>query len=394
VPGLYLRSAAGDLIPLEPRVLGETADLQPLLARAPQLLVGDAEEGGKRYVLVQRELGIAHGADGGARWSVDHLFLDDEGVPTLVEVKQSSNTQIRREVVGQLLEYGANFSNYWTADRIRDSYEAQCRERDVDPAASLADALGATDTDAFWAAVDEKISARRLRLVFAADAIPSELRQIIEFLNEELQNTEVLGVEIREHAAESGSLVTARTIGSTEAAQVTKSRGGKRKWRKWTEPDYLESVQERLGPDEFAAVAKIVAWAKHHDPPLVITFGTGISAVGMQIGFKRDDAYVFPFTIFNTGGVEVNFQQMASVPYPPFHRLEMRKEIQRRLNEDIDAAVPDDRLNLRPNFPIALITAEEQLGRFLAVFDWCLDQGAASGIGLRNLDAARAETGE
>src|SRR4051794_25646592 len=87
-PGPFLRSAYEDLVPLEPRALGETADLQPLMARAPELLGGDAHGAGKRYVLVQRELGIAHGEDSGARWSVDHLFLDYDGVPTLVEVKQ------------------------------------------------------------------------------------------------------------------------------------------------------------------------------------------------------------------------------------------------------------------------------------------------------------------
>jgi hypothetical protein len=69
-----------------------------------------------------------------ARWRVDHLFLDQEGVPTLVEVKHSSNTQIRREIVGQLLEYAANSSNYWTAERMRESFEAQCSAVQRDPA--------------------------------------------------------------------------------------------------------------------------------------------------------------------------------------------------------------------------------------------------------------------
>lgn len=174
-PGLYFKSAEGELTELEPRVLGETADLQPLLARAPRLLAGDRDGSSGRYVLVQRELGIAHGEDAGARWSVDHLILDDEGVPTLVEVKQSANTQIRREVVGQLLEYAANFTNYWSAERIRSSFESAWREKGRAPEDVLLKAIGASDAEAFWATVDERITARRLRLVFVADAIPSEL---------------------------------------------------------------------------------------------------------------------------------------------------------------------------------------------------------------------------
>jgi hypothetical protein len=161
-PGLYFKGATGELTELEPRVLGETADLQPLLARAPRLLAGDRDGSTGRYVLVKRELGIVHGDDASARWSLDHLFLDDERVPTLVEVKQSSNTQIRREVVGQLLEYAANFTNYWSAERIRNSFESVWREEGEEPDEVLREALGAEDVEVFWATVDERITARRL----------------------------------------------------------------------------------------------------------------------------------------------------------------------------------------------------------------------------------------
>src|SRR4051794_12230288 len=41
---------------------------------------------------------------GSSRWSLDHLFVDQEGVPTLVEVKRSSDTRARREVVAQMLD--------------------------------------------------------------------------------------------------------------------------------------------------------------------------------------------------------------------------------------------------------------------------------------------------
>ena len=54
--------------------------------------------------------------DGGSdRGSLDHLFLDQDAVPTLVEVKRSENTQIRREVVGQMLDYAANGVMFWSA---------------------------------------------------------------------------------------------------------------------------------------------------------------------------------------------------------------------------------------------------------------------------------------
>jgi hypothetical protein len=389
-PGLYFKSAAGELTELQPRVLGETADLQPLLARAPRLLAGDSDDFTGRYVLVQRELGIVHGEDASARWSLDHLFLDDEGVPTLVEVKQSANTQIRREVVGQLLEYASNFTSYWTADRIRTSFESAWRDDGRNPDEVLQATLGAEDAETFWATVGEKINSRRLRLVFVADAIPSELRQIIEFLNEELRSIEVLGIELREHAGNGGSLITSRTIGSTEAARAGKAAaGGGRKWRKWTEPEFLATVLEQRGGEDHATLVKLITWAKRHDPPLTITFGTGIRNTGMQIGIKRDDAYLFPFTLYSAAGVEVNFQHMVGVPYPPFHRLDKRRELQRRLIDGLGVDIPDDRIGLRPNFSRAVLLEDAGFEKFVAIYEWALTEAIASGVGLANLDEVR-----
>ena len=39
--------------------------------------------------------------------------------PTLVEVKRSSDTRERREVVGQMLDYAANAVVYWPIETIR-----------------------------------------------------------------------------------------------------------------------------------------------------------------------------------------------------------------------------------------------------------------------------------
>jgi hypothetical protein len=53
------------------------------------------------------------------------------GFPTLVEVKRSSDTRLRREVVGQMPDYTANAAAYWPAERIREWFEASCEEQGV-----------------------------------------------------------------------------------------------------------------------------------------------------------------------------------------------------------------------------------------------------------------------
>jgi hypothetical protein len=76
---------------------------------------------------VKRELGAAFEEDAPDRWSLDHLFLDEEGVPTLIEVKRSSDTRIRREVVGQMLDYAANGAELWGLEKIRAAFESRTR---------------------------------------------------------------------------------------------------------------------------------------------------------------------------------------------------------------------------------------------------------------------------
>jgi len=90
--------------------------LQHLLVLKPGLLPGDQinPETPREWLLVKREMGIPDQANQADRWSIDHLFLDQDGVPTLVECKRASDTRIRREVIAQWgMGHGAMGSNLW-----------------------------------------------------------------------------------------------------------------------------------------------------------------------------------------------------------------------------------------------------------------------------------------
>jgi hypothetical protein len=91
--GIYLIQGDGELV---------------LLARYPSLLAGDQIDPAspRRWVLISREQPVPDESAGAARWAIDHLFVDQDGIPTLVEVKRSTDTRIRREIVGQMLDFG------------------------------------------------------------------------------------------------------------------------------------------------------------------------------------------------------------------------------------------------------------------------------------------------
>jgi len=111
--GLYLRVGEG-LVSLAERPYDLEDDLQALIAAHPELLAGaqiDPEDP-RRFILVRREAPVAG-------MELDHPFLDQDGIPTLVETKRSTNLQTRREVVAQMIDYAANAKAEWSAEKLR-----------------------------------------------------------------------------------------------------------------------------------------------------------------------------------------------------------------------------------------------------------------------------------
>src|SRR4051812_37094149 len=197
----------GKLIEMTKRRYDAEDVLQSLIATYPDLLVGEDDPSERtRLVLIEREVAIADSSNAAGRWSLDHLFVDQDGVPTLVEVKRSSDTRIRREVVGQMLEYAANGPRYWPPGNVRAHFEARCSRDGRAPEEVLQDSLGGDlEVEEWWSAVDSNLREGTLRLLFVADEISKELKAIIEFLNEQMVRTTVLGVELPQLADEAES---------------------------------------------------------------------------------------------------------------------------------------------------------------------------------------------
>jgi hypothetical protein len=225
-PGIFVIQEGNKLIEMAIQPY-ETEDvLQKLLEEYPAVLAGEGETSSRRFALIKREAGVAAEAGGSQRWSLDHLFVDDEAVPTFVEVKRSSDTRIRREVVGQMLDYAANGISHWDVQVLREQFEATQTAKGEDPADVLRDLLGDEhDPDNFWDRVGTNLEARKVRLVFLADEIPTELRSLVEFLNEQMRSVEVLGLEVKQYVGE-GDIRTlvASAVGQTQAAQQAKGQ--------------------------------------------------------------------------------------------------------------------------------------------------------------------------
>src|SRR4030042_4061388 len=114
---IYLVDKSGGLVRLTKSQYDSEAMLQELLAKYPDLLSGEQINPASpcRWLFIAREVGIPCEEEGTDRWLLDTLFIAQDGIPTLIEVKRSTDTRIRREVVGQMLDYAANVSAFWPA---------------------------------------------------------------------------------------------------------------------------------------------------------------------------------------------------------------------------------------------------------------------------------------
>jgi hypothetical protein len=204
-------------------------DLQALLAEYPDLLPGDQIdlENPRHWILVAREVGVPGSEEENGRWSLDHLFLDQDGTPTFVECKRASDTRSRREVVAQMLDYAANGTSYWKMDSLRQS-AAETAQRSGksldDEILKLLNSDDPAQIDQYWIRVEENLRGAHVRLIFVADSVPAELRRLVEFLNEQMTTVEVLAVEAKQFVGGDLFAIVPRLLGMTETARESKRK--------------------------------------------------------------------------------------------------------------------------------------------------------------------------
>jgi len=225
-----------ELIPMNETPYEKEDVLQVLLERYPDLLPGDQinPENPVQWLLVKREIGVPGELKGSDVWSLDHLFLDQEGIPTFVECKRAPDTRNRREVVAQMLDYAANGTEYWAIDKLRqDAAEtAKGRNKSLDEEVQrLLEGKDDADIEVYWQKVERNLRDGKVRIIFVADETPRELRRLVEFLNEKMTDVEVIAVEVKQYLGDGDQkAIVPRVIGLTEAARLAKSknRGSKK----------------------------------------------------------------------------------------------------------------------------------------------------------------------
>lgn len=346
------------------------AHLQELLENYPNLLVGSQidEREPRKWVLVSREVSIPDSDQSNGRWSLDHLFIDQDGIPTLVEVKRSSDTRIRREVVGQLLEYAANALNYWTVETIRKSFELNCQREDINPDEKIITTFSVDDIEDYWLNVKNNLEKGRLRLIFVADEIPFELKTLVEFLNENFTDIEVLAIEIKQFVGEGNKILAPRVVGQTSKSQLRKDKVTTRK--QWNAEMFFNELSKRLGDEAKDVAVKIYKWAINQN--LTISWGQGGKSGSMNIYFDVNDKRYYAFSCWTYDSIEIHFQYMQWQPI--LNGLEIRKKILQKLNQIPGVNISEAKLESRPSLSYSNLIEENNFKMFTKIWEEYFDE--------------------
>lgn len=255
--GIFLRSGAS-LVVMQPAPYDSEAVLQAALAESPEVIAGATTSGETepRLLLITREMGVPGSDASGTRFSLDHLFVDADCVPVLVEVKRASDTRIRREVVGQMLDYAANGVKYWPLGSLQESLAKRAAAEGRDVAELVAELNPELSTEDFWERVEDNLASGRVRLLFVADELPPELIRIIEFLNEQMTPAEVLGVQLKQFVHGEHVAFVPEVVGQTSVAMSAK---GPRGAMPWTRETFLEAARSRVSETQFQLIQRLFA---------------------------------------------------------------------------------------------------------------------------------------
>ena len=371
---IFVMDSGGALKPLAEHSYDSEDVLQKILAEHPELLAGDQidPDNPRQWILVSREVGIPSDEAEGGRWSLDHLFLDQDAVPTLVEVKRSDDTRIRREVVGQMLDYASNAAIYWKVETIQALHEERCERSGTKPLEHFRSVFGGdVDYDEFWGKMKNNLQTGRMRLLFVADEVPDELQTVVEFLNGQMERAEVLAISIKQYAGEGLKTLVPRVVGQSSAARIMKQTN---RGKKWDENTFIEDLRAKGNDAEVAVAGRILEWCKNKS--LRVWFGEGRTKGSFVPCFDYKGIPYQLFAVTSDGFVEFYFYWCAYKK--PFETEEARRGLLARINNHLEEKVPDTMISRRPKVRLAALDDGTRLAGLLEEFEWFVEQVKAN----------------
>lgn len=276
----------------KPSEVGYTneAHLQALLQEHPELIPG---------LLESAKVSIEFQSGNGPS---DVVAIDAFNGLTLVECKLASNPQVRREIIGQVLDYSSKFWNMPIEE-----FEAQWFVR---TGRRLSDY---EDGDAIRSKLEGSLATGEFRIILAVDEINSDLRQIVEYLNHiTIPSVAVIAV-VYSRSKDDGLEILSRQIYGEElaAAKTIRSRDLRERWTVEQFFSWVES-NDQISSDKARNLLQVFEECGF------VTFGGKALTPSLNVQLYMDDfGPRYPIAVYTQPkgtGIELRFGDFTAFP--------------------------------------------------------------------------------
>jgi hypothetical protein len=270
--------------------------LQDLIINFPELIPSDYinPEEPPIFIVVRNEAGVTAG-------SMDILLLDQYAVPTVVETKLIDNREIRRSVIAQGIEYLSHLQTEWSGDRFLEEAKGYWDKKGKAFEQLIQEKWGKEFDSLYLSQLQSNIDTANMRLIIAADSIPSELRRMIEFLNN-TSKFEILGLEVVLYSDEKepeNKYLIPTLLGVSEQTRERK------KISQWSEARFFEAVEESLLPEVIEKIKNLYRFVKEltdREP----NWGTGKETGSFTAKLDISGHLFSVFSVYTTGHISIN----------------------------------------------------------------------------------------
>jgi hypothetical protein len=342
---------------VESAAYGKETELHRLLAESPGLIsIDEVRPKAGHLVYAFQEFGLPVG-------SIDLLAFTAGGDIAVIECKLASNPEIKRKVIGQVLEYGANL---WELryEELDDAIRIRTGEN---LAELVKKAVGQPDWDeeSFRVNVQAALATGNFMLIIVVDEIDDELARIVQFVNAcGSPSFEFAALEMRRFQAENAEMLVPRVFGPVHSPVKPPTP-----IKQWDERAFFEEIRNQNG-EEIEIVARcIYDWARARTQ---VWWGRGKqNGSFVPYLFHKEKQHQL-FAVYTSGVIEIYFYWYAYKP--PFESEDKRLELLEKINQATGANIPRDAINRRPSIRLSILAENGAVDQLLAIFDWVIEE--------------------
>lgn len=292
---LMKKDRTTEWVEVESAVYDAETDLQKLIAESPSIIpieeiMGDTSP----YVFSVRELGLPGSGN------TDVLLFNADGNIGIIECKLASNPEIKRKVIGQILEYAAFLWNQGYDDL--DSKVLQISGTSLAAGVSALTEQEQWNEESFKTSAQDILNRGAFNLIIAVDHINEELKRTIDYLNECGSTAfSFHALELHKYRSDKTEMLVPHMYGKVPQSKRRQSP----ERRLWNEQGFLDHVQENLEGYIVEFIKDLLEWTKAKSDR--VFWGRGKVYGSFTFHYRRNDRTISVFTVTSLGYLYLNY---------------------------------------------------------------------------------------